>query len=310
MSDRPTIEGEALTQAGLDYIPGVSKRELDQQLIEGESERRANGYTEERDLVNELVGQARAAQAMTQFSSGIALSALQRVKEQKLHRRFKGRLFVDSAGREWHLGTWEGFCAYLGTSARKVDEDLENLTTFGEQMLDAMRRVGLGYRELRKLRQLPERHRAVVEQEVEDGVRQGNKEALTQLIDDLITEHSREREALGEKVKALEERMEASDRASQDRQRKIDELNTELARRDGLTGANKAQVLGDELDTRARDAREAIGRLYDPIKAIVGAEDVPDELLIASGQAVDRLIYRLREIQEEFSLPTLGSLPG
>ena len=47
---------------------------------------------------------------------------------------------------------FEDFCAAWGFSPRKVYEALQNLNYFGEEFMETSQRLGLGYREMRKLR--------------------------------------------------------------------------------------------------------------------------------------------------------------
>jgi len=73
-----------------------------------------------------------------------ALVFLRRIKISKLYRRMKDM-------------NWDKFCErVVGVSRRKIDEDIQNLEQFGEAHLQSLKAVGLGYRDLRALRALPE----------------------------------------------------------------------------------------------------------------------------------------------------------
>ena len=50
-----------------------------------------------------------------------------------------------------NINTWADYCKSIGLSRTKVDEDLNNLNTFGEEFLTTVGTFGLGYRELRSL---------------------------------------------------------------------------------------------------------------------------------------------------------------
>lgn len=47
-----------------------------------------------------------------------------------------------------NIKTWENYCKSVGFSRQKVDLDLQNLATFGEEFLLTVSSFGLGYREL------------------------------------------------------------------------------------------------------------------------------------------------------------------
>ncbi len=109
------------------------------------------GYAQERDLVNQLLGQAQMADAISKLTATVAVSKMAYVKENKLYRQLVGVKNRDGRGL---TGTWEEFCELLGTSAPKVNEDIVNLQSFGEAALESMSRMGIGYRELRQYRRL------------------------------------------------------------------------------------------------------------------------------------------------------------
>ncbi|MEG7168342.1 hypothetical protein V2A47_36015, partial [Pseudomonas aeruginosa] len=85
-----------------------------------------------RDLVNQLLGQAQMADALSQFSRTVRLTKLAYVRENKLYRALAGKKMPNGSALK---GTWEEFCTLLGYSKDKVDLDLQNLRTFGEEAL-------------------------------------------------------------------------------------------------------------------------------------------------------------------------------
>ena len=103
-----------------------------------------------------------------------------------------------------HVGTWSEFCEVLGYSVNKIDEDLQNLSKFGEDFLETSQRLGLGYREMRKLRQLPEEARAeIVDADYSDTT---DKEELIEKIEDLTAQHAKEKEALQAQLTIMKRR--------------------------------------------------------------------------------------------------------
>lgn len=91
---------------------------------------------------HEVIGQIKGFKVIAQFADVGNLVWLRQVKESKIYKNLPD------------IGTWEKFCDYIGMSRQKVDEDLMNLATFGESFLADVGKIGLGYRELRQLRQL------------------------------------------------------------------------------------------------------------------------------------------------------------
>ncbi|MBN0676354.1 hypothetical protein N0472_33285, partial [Pseudomonas aeruginosa] len=138
----------------------------------------AQGMHEERDLVNQLLGQAQMAGAFEEFSRTVRTSKLAYVKENKLYRAIAGKKSPN--GSEFS-GTWDEFCSLLGISVDKANMDIANLRTFGEEALESMSRMGIGYRELRQWRKLPDDARSALI----EAAKQGNKDAVEYLAEEL-----------------------------------------------------------------------------------------------------------------------------
>jgi hypothetical protein len=97
-------------------------------------------------------------------------------------------------------GTWEEFCALIGRSVDVVDEDIKNLRAFGEDALESMSRIGIGYRELRTLRALPDDSKTALL----EVAKSGNKEQLLDLAEELIARQETQKKKLAdERDKAL-----------------------------------------------------------------------------------------------------------
>ena len=147
-------------------------------------------YGQERDLLNQLLGQAQMADAFAKFSGTVTTSKLAYVKENKLYRALKGQ---ENPARDGFLsGTWDEFCGLLGRSSEHADRDIANLRAFGEEALESMSRMGIGYRELRQYRRLPEDQK----QALIDAAKAGDKEGFVELAEEIITRHAKEKEAL------------------------------------------------------------------------------------------------------------------
>ncbi|EBG4311459.1 hypothetical protein DNG45_00880 [Salmonella enterica] len=176
---------------------------------------------EERDLLNQLLGQVQMADAFAKFTATVAVSKMAYVKENKLYQSLVGIKNRDGRGFD---GTWEDFCKLLGTSAPKVNEDITNLRAFGEEALESMSRMGIGYRELRQFRKLPEDSKtALIE-----AAKQDDKESLLDLAEELIARQSEEKELLARQLADKEADLEASRQRAADLKTARDELEEKL----------------------------------------------------------------------------------
>ncbi|EDT3088672.1 hypothetical protein XS16_005144 [Salmonella enterica subsp. enterica serovar Newport] len=207
-----TIDVEPMTPA----IPGQDFEHPYPELSQEETQAQ-----EERDLLNQLLGQAQMADAISKFSRTVRLSKLAHVRENRLYKGLRGKKMPNGSALS---GTWEEFCSLLGYSKDKVDLDIQNLRTFGEEALESMSRMGIGYRELRQFRKLPEDSKtALIEV-----AKQGDKESLLDLAEELIARQNDEKEQLAKQLADTEADLEASRKRAADLKSSRDELEDKL----------------------------------------------------------------------------------
>ena len=95
-------------------------------------------YSQGRDLVNQLLGQAQAFQAAGNLLQTFGVSKLALVKENKLYQQLSGMKTPNGLELK---GTWVEFCQLLGMSDEKANQDIANLHAFGEEALEQMQRI-------------------------------------------------------------------------------------------------------------------------------------------------------------------------
>ncbi|HHT0312384.1 TPA: hypothetical protein ACTW9F_005693 [Klebsiella variicola subsp. variicola] len=210
-----------------DLLPDVSinpEMEVAQNLMSVMSSQ----YNDKRDLVNQLLGQAQMARSFAKFADVVSLSKLKYIKESKIYHELKGKKGMDLDGNEIaDVGTWDGFCQALGLSRSKVDEDLVNLSAFGEDALKQLSAVGAGYRELRQFRRLPEDQKSALI----EVAKEGDKTALLELAEEMIAKHAREKEELKTDLEISRQMLaEKKEQLSLSRN-ETEELRTKLIRR-------------------------------------------------------------------------------
>lgn len=260
-------------------------------------------YTEERDLANQLFGQAQMANAFAKFSTVVTLSKLKYIKESKLYRAFKGKTIVSTDGTESRLvGTWEEYCGLLGLSVSKVDEDLTNLGIFGEDALENLNRIGAGYRELRKLRKLPDEVRATVAGQL---VNLDDKEEVVALIDELATRHATEKTALEKQVAELQEDAKATDKVIAAKNQKLDAQEKLLAKLQNKSGdwVPRAKEICIENTRIAADILEGFDKLDQLRDAILNEDFGEDDreaaieaMAVVYFDAANQIIGRAAEV--------------
>lgn len=289
-----------------DGIPAGHDVTLEETKIAGITE----AYSEERDLANQLLGQAQMAGAISKFAGVVSLTKLLHVKESKLYKAFAGKTVVLPGGENRRLvGTWEEYCELLGSSRQTVDEDLTNLRVFGEEAMGNLARVGAGYRELRQLRKLPADERtALIE-----AARTGDKDELLDLAESLIARHAKEKEALDKANAELKADYEAQGAVIKKKDEKLNSLEKQLHKLQNRAGDwhPRAAEIAIETTRHGAAALEALDKLDTMRDAILTEEfgDADREAAIeamavvycdAVGQIAGRLAEVMADCEEVF----------
>lgn len=216
-----------MARTKLDAIPAIELPALDGEALTANQNLMAamiDSHSDERDLLNQLLGQAQMSDAFSKFSVTVTTSKLAFVKENKLYRALKGK--KSSNGYDFLNGTWEEFCVLLGMSVEKADKDIANLRAFGEEALDSMSRMGIGYREMRQYRRLPEDQQAALI----EVAKSGDKDAFIDLAEEIIAKHAREKEALTQRLDKVSAEYDAQGEVMAAKTIELDKTKIELAK--------------------------------------------------------------------------------
>ena len=147
-----------------------------------------------------LTGRVEAFNVTSKFLTVSTLITLNNIKENKIYKELKG------------CETWDKYCNSLGFSSKKIDEDLRNLNTFGEEFLLTGQQLGFGYRELRSLsKQVKAGNLEVKDAEVIiDGevIPLDDKDELRDALDTLLKSKYKEIEEKDKKIKDQSESIE------------------------------------------------------------------------------------------------------
>jgi hypothetical protein len=198
-------------------------------------------------------------------------------------------------------GTWEEFCGLLGKSVDQVDRDIENLRAFGEEALENMSRMGIGYREMRQFRKLPEDNRlALIE-----AAKAGDKEILLDLAEEIISRHSKEKEELEKRATEAEQNYEAQQQVIEKKNQLIDDQDKNIHRLKRKIETRDPDEFREELHMEA--SANAIGiegqinaKLKPTLQALAENGDVNREFMSGLISAIE---YRLQLLREEFDIP-------
>ena len=254
---------------------------------------------DERDLLNQLLGQAQMAGAFEDFSRTVRTSKLAFVKENKLYRNLKDA--KNPHGAEKLSGTWEEFCGLLGRSVDQVDRDIANLTAFGEEALESMSRMGIGYRELRQFRRLPEDQKSALI----EVAKEGDKTALLDLAEEMIAKHAREKEELKTDLEISRQMLAEKKEELGTMRNEKEELKSRLVRR---TTTETPDEEGVALETEVTGFKSGVLSAFFDLKSGFNAltEHTERTGINHTGMMaglLDDLQAQFEELRQEFSLP-------
>ncbi|HBK4616618.1 MULTISPECIES: hypothetical protein [Klebsiella] len=254
---------------------------------------------DERDLLNQLLGQTQMADAFTQFSLTVRTSKLKFVKENKLYRALKGKKSPN--GYDFLSGSWEEFCNLLGISVQKADLDIQNLNSFGEEALESMSRMGIGYRELRQFRRLPEDQKSALI----EVAKEGDKTALLDLAEEMIAKHAREKEELKTDLEISRQMLAEKKEELGTMRTEKDELKARLVRRSATeTPEEEGAALETEVTGFTNGVISSFFDLKSGFNALIEHTErtgISHTGLMAG--LLDDLQMKFEELRQDFSLP-------
>lgn len=158
----------------------------------------------------------------------VTVTEIKLVAEIKETKQYKGLKTLDAFGKPVTVTTFEEFCQHLGYSYEKINQDIQNLSTFGEDFLETSQRMGLGYRDLRKLRKLDTEDREVIING--EAVKTEDRESLIDLIEEMSAKHAKEKRNLTKKVEDLTADVDAKDKIIGTKDKRNNELLEENAK--------------------------------------------------------------------------------
>ena len=256
----------------------------------------------------EVMGTLKAFNFVQKLLTVGSLKKLQEIKETK---KYKGLSVVDDSGNLLTVGNFADFCKACGLSDKKVYEDLQNLNYFGEEFMETSQRLGLGYREMRKLRQLPEEARAeIVDADYSDTT---DKEELIEKIEDLTAQHAKEKEALQAQLKRKSDDYEAQAKVLVTKNERINHLDLELAKKtkaiETQTPEQRGGVLREETAAISYKAEAVLrGQVFQAFEALTAhteATGIGHKQFMSGVLAEYQLI--LSELKERFGLDDMPS---
>ncbi|MGC6393090.1 hypothetical protein ACMXZF_03710 [Pasteurella multocida] len=267
----------------------------------------AKQLTQDKAQAHELIGMIKAFDFTQKLVTVTTLKAINEIKQSK---QYKGLDILNPQGKLVTVTTFRDFCEALGFSVEKIDQDLLNLNTLGENFLETSQRLGLGYRDLRKLRKLPEDARAeIVEADYSETA---DKEDLIEKIEELTVKHAKEKESLEAQLKTAKDNYTAQARVLDNKNKRIDQLDAELEKKkqyiNTLTPDEKGGVLRKETSQLVYGAeailRGQVWKAFETLDAHSQESGIDHKQFMVGTLAEIELV--INELRTAFNLPQMA----
>ena len=258
-----------------------------------------NNDGDERDVVNQLLGQAQMAGAFEEFSRTVRTSKLAYVKENKLYKAMAGQKNPHGAELK---GTWEEYCNLLGRSVDQIDRDIASLKAFGEEALESMSRMGIGYREMRQYRKLPDdRRQALIE-----AAETGDKERFVEVAEDIVSLHEKDKASVVKERDDAKADYTAQSDLLKNKSEELDaaKLELEKARRhlQGITVEKKTKEVRSEISATTFEVEALLmGRMHEGFELLFNEEQGKHTRFMAA--QLKQIELQVIALRDEFGLP-------
>ena len=220
--------------------------------------------------ISMAVGQSQGFDLIRKFVTVTELKLLQEIKETK---SYKGFTYENDNGELVTISTWSEFCKeILVTDVQNIDNRLRNLVRFGEEFFEASQKMGLGYRQLRKLAQLDPEKQALIMND--KSIAALDKQAVEDLIEDATIQLKAE---LAEKQKEADDKTQelaVARELSGEKQQELDKVKERQAemRFDQSQLSEKASGLNDGITKAGAMLFQATSQLSDIFAELLDAE--------------------------------------
>ena len=253
---------------------------------------------------NEVLGMIRAFDVVGKFVTVTNLKILHDIKESK---KYKGLVKKLPDGKVVTVTNWSEYCQFLPVSKDTIDQHLMMLKEFGEDFLSQAQDIGMGLRDMRKLRSLPDEsdRNLIIEATQQENL---TRDDVLELMEEMAAKHAKEKSDLSSQLVDTKEDLEAARKVSATKQETIDELNHTLEKtRKKLADADPEKV-GEELHATLNAAQTGVRSALTQIQPVLAQ-------LIEHGQAngvdhaptmvgcLNQIIRDCEYLRETYGLP-------
>jgi hypothetical protein len=252
------------------------------------------------------IGRIEAARFYETVSEKVIAETAVLLKEGK---KYKGLPYQDEHGNTKHVSHFDEFCeAFLGKTARRIQQLMQNYHLLGPNLYEQSERIGLKQRDYNALKALPAEDQEIVKQAIEAE----DRSRVIDLMQEMAVKHAKEKEAFTKRVADAEENYQALDRVLASEKERNHKLSVQIAKLEGkekaMTPALRQQAQLDALHKETTqicayiDAslRSKITQLFEAF-----GPQSSEQARIAASQAIGLIIASAHDLAGDFLLRPL-----
>lgn len=212
-------------------------------------EREANDIEREHAFdAARALGQIEALQFSATVAGRAQVEIYLNLKKSKSYRAITYR---DADGNPRRVADLEEFCErYLGKSARRMQEMVQQYHLLGGELYEAAERIGFRNQDYRALKALPDDDQETIRQ----AIASDDRDTVLNLMQELAARHQSEKTALEKRATEAEETAEARDQVIRAKTEQVDRLHEDNAKLTRRVAAATPDEIGEQLRAEVSDA--------------------------------------------------------
>lgn len=250
-------------------------------------------------------GRSQLAYAVSILGRVGAIEALKRVRDSK---KYIGLPYTDDSGNLRRVGDIEEYCtAFLGRSYSSIMEDDKHLRTLGRDGFAKAIEFGLTTKQLRQIEKLPDDQQAIVK----EAMTASDKDAVLDILERYVVKSTAEKETLKKERDDARAESAGRDKVIVEKNRKIDELDIHLHKRESQAADERAEALTKQLQEAMNTLTSKPWRaLTTAIEMVLDWEEAPQHLVNECNQKLNNLETLITEYRLRHNLVERAYEPG
>jgi hypothetical protein len=243
------------------------------------------------------VGRMQTADMNQKLNHVIAAKEFVAIRDSK---KYKGLAYRDKEGKQRHVIDLEEFCeVFIGRSYPSVMEDVRNMNALGDELYERALTLGLTTRNFRDIRGLQQDDQELVK----EAIATKSREAVIEVMESLVVKHSKEIKKKDKAIAELQGDLDAARQITAKKDEKINDLHTQIHRRETLPELELTEKQLQELAVEAKLVVAGMSRFSTRLHDVFQREEPPQVLIDHAMNMLTFMAQEILAIQSRFTLP-------